>query len=361
MARGGLKGTEKEVRLVDPKLDRRSFLRLTEGAAALAVASPLLRSADLAPFARRAPLQTIAYQLSWIKNFQFVGEYIADYKGYYRDYGLKVNLLAGGPNISFDAVVQSGKALIGQSTPPFTATAVNQGADLTIIGANYQKNPFCIISTKAKIKTPKELIGKRIGIQATNESGWLSFLKLNNIKPSQIIQVPVQYDISVLTSGSVDGFWGYVNDDVVNLQLKHIPCTVLLMADFGYTMVGATYMVRTSSLSNSAERQQIVQFLKGDIKGWRDAIADPALGARLTVDTYGKGLGFNVATELASCKATNPLMVDADTAAHGLMWMTPKLIEESVHTLATSGIKAKTSLFTDEILKEVYEEIGTIH
>ena len=53
-----------------------------------------------------APLGRIAYQLGWIKNFQFAGEYIADNKGYYRKFGLEVDLLAGGPNMIAEPIVR---------------------------------------------------------------------------------------------------------------------------------------------------------------------------------------------------------------------------------------------------------------
>ena len=38
------------------------------------------------------------------------------------------------------------------------------------------------------------MIGKKIGVQATNEAVWNAFLKANNIDPSKINKVPVQFD-----------------------------------------------------------------------------------------------------------------------------------------------------------------------
>ena len=81
-----------------------------------------------------------------------------------------------------DAVVAAGKAFVGISSPDITAAAILQGADLIIVGAQYQKNPFCIMSLATKpIHTPQDMIGKKIGVQSTNESVWKAFLKANNI------------------------------------------------------------------------------------------------------------------------------------------------------------------------------------
>lgn len=92
------------------KLDRREFVRALGAAGGLAAAAPALSPSG----ARAANLGKVAYQFSWIKNFQFAGEYVADYKRYYAAEGIEVDLLAGGPTLSVEPVVVSGKALIGQ-------------------------------------------------------------------------------------------------------------------------------------------------------------------------------------------------------------------------------------------------------
>ena len=55
----------------------------------------------------------LVFQLSWLKDVEFAGEYIADTNGYYTQVGFSgVQLLTGGPNVAQDAVVESGKALV---------------------------------------------------------------------------------------------------------------------------------------------------------------------------------------------------------------------------------------------------------
>jgi ABC-type nitrate/sulfonate/bicarbonate transport system substrate-binding protein len=340
-------------------MDRRAFLRTSIAASGLVVGAPLLSacgssSSAAAPSSSAGGATAMAYQLSWIKNFQFAGEYIADDKGYFRDAGLAVDLLAGGPNVATDAVAESGKALVTQSSPDFTANAVAAGADLKIIGASYQKSPFSIISMATPITSPADLAGKKIGIQAVNQVAWDAFLKLSGIDAGTFTQVPVQHDLTPLVSGEVDGFWGYSNDDAVQLREKGNDITVMLLADHGYLLPTGTYTVRTAALADPATRAQIVAFMKADVKGWTEAIADPALGAKLAVETYGKDNGLDLAGQTASCKASNDLMVTPDTTANGLFTMTPALIRESIATLAAGGITASEDLFDMSVLAEVH-------
>ena len=340
-------------------MDRRAFLRTSLAASGLIIGTPLVAACGSSSTATGSSsaadgMSSMAYQFSWIKNFQFAGEYVADSKGYYRDAGLAVDLLAGGPNVSTDAVAESGKALVVQSSPDFTANAVAAGADLKIIGASYQKSPFSIISMANPISSPADLAGKKIGIQAVNQVAWDAFLKLSGVDASTFTQVPVQHDLTPLVSGEVDGFWGYSNDDAVQLREKGNDITVMLLADHGYLLPTGTYTVRAAALADPATRAQIVTFMKADVRGWTDAIADPALGARLAVETYGKDNGLDLAGQTASCAASNDLMVTPDTTANGLFTMTPALIQESIATLAAGGITASADLFDMSVLTEVH-------
>ncbi|HZZ58913.1 MAG TPA: ABC transporter substrate-binding protein [Opitutaceae bacterium] len=336
-------------------LTRRAFLRRAARCGAAWGAAQLLRPARL-----RAegppPLGRIAYQLSWIKNFQYAGCYLAQERGYYARNGLGVDLVAGGPTINADPIVASGRALVGQSSPDFIANAVSKGARLRGIGADYQQTVFCIISmARQALRVPGDLIGRRIGIQTNNLVIWHAFLRLNGIDPGRIVTVPVQYDLTPLVAGEVDGFFGYLNDDAVHLRTSGHEIHCLKFSDFGYRMFTATYSVPEAALRDPRQRAQLVAFVRGEALGWRDAIEHPRLAARLTTDVYGRDNGLDFAVELASCLATNPLMESAATRRHGLFWMSPQGVADTITTLAAARVRAAPELFTNEILEEAYQ------
>jgi ABC-type nitrate/sulfonate/bicarbonate transport system substrate-binding protein len=335
-------------------MDRRTFLkRLGAAGAGIALGTPLV-----APRARaQAPdLGRMAYQLGWIKNFQFAGDYVADYRKYYARFGVAVDLVSGGPTVSVEPSIVSGKTLVGQSMPDDIANAVNKGAPLRIIASLYQRNVSAIVSlAKTPLVTPSDMIGRRIGVQVNNGTLWHAFLRFNKISPSSITTVPVQYDLSPLVTGEVDGFFGEVIDDAVEMRTKGYPVHSMLFADFGYNMLTATYAVTTDTLRDRAKRAQVVAFMKGDILGWRDAVKDPDMAAHLTVDVYGKGNGLDFERQKASCVTTNDYIVSDDTHKHGLFCMTPKSIDETLMSLAGAGVRAGPELFTTEILDEANE------
>jgi ABC-type nitrate/sulfonate/bicarbonate transport system substrate-binding protein len=303
-------------------------------------------------------LGTLSYRLSWIKNAEFAGSYIADTKGYYKAQGFSsVNLIAGGASATpMEADVASGKALVGVSSPDITGAAILKGAPLQIIGVQYQKNPFAIMSmAKTPIVTAKDMYGKKIGVQVANTSVWNSFVKAAGLDASKIKVVPVQFDPTPLTQGTVDGWFSFITNEPIQLASQGFKVTTFLLADQGYPLVSETYMATTDSIKSNPAA--LKAFLTGEIKGWKENIADPTYGAQLTVDVYGKGLGLTVPEQTQESIAENKLILNADTTKNGLFTCTEPLIEENLKTLAIGGLKLTSSqLFDLSLLEEIYKE-----
>ena len=297
------------------------------------------------------------YQLSWVKNSEFSGTYIADDKGYFKAAGFSsVNLISGGPNVQQDAVVQAGKALIGISTPDITAAAINKGADLVVIGAQYQKNPFCVMSlAKTPINTPADMKGKKIGVQAVNEPVWNAFLTANKIDPSSITKVTVQLDPQPLTTGEVDGWFSFVTNEPNTLKAQGIDTVTFLLNDYNYPLVSETYMVKKSTLSS--DKDKVKAALIADIKGWRLSVTDSTIGAKLAAEKYGKDLKLDAKEQELEVTAETNLILTDDTKANGIFTITDKQITESISTLKLAGVDiAADKLFDLSLLKEIYSE-----
>ncbi len=94
-------------------LDRRRFLGLMGAAAALPAMSRFA-SAD-APF---------NFQASWINDAEFSGYFIAVDKGFYREEGLNLNYISGGPDVIPESTIIAGKADLTLTTPDTTIKAI---------------------------------------------------------------------------------------------------------------------------------------------------------------------------------------------------------------------------------------------
>jgi ABC-type nitrate/sulfonate/bicarbonate transport system substrate-binding protein len=303
-------------------------------------------------------LGQLNYRLSWIKNAEFAGSYIADTKGYYSGEGFtSVNLISGGPSATpMEADVATGKALVSVSAPDLTGAAIKMGAPLKIIGAQYQKNPFAVMSMADKpIRVPEDMYGKKIGIQVANETVWNSFIRAAKLDGSKIHKVPVQFDPLPLTQGTVDGWFSIITNEPAELRSKGFKVTTFLFADYGYPLVFDTYLARTDTIKTNPAI--LKAFLRGEIRGWKDNIANPAEGAQLAVSKYGKGLGLDIAEQTLQSSAENQLISTADTTKNGLFTITDQLVEENIATLREGGLKLTADqLFDLSLLREIYQE-----
>jgi ABC-type nitrate/sulfonate/bicarbonate transport system substrate-binding protein len=337
---------------------RRGFLAAAAGSVAAMAGGGLLAACGSSTTSSSTPKgpATVGLQFNYLKTVQFAGSFMAAEKGFYQAGGLSVNLMAGGPNLAVEPVVASGKALVGISHTAEAVNAIVNGADLKIIGAGYQKNPFCIVSTAAKpISAPHDMIGKKIGVSATNLPVWQAFLKANGIAESQIKVVTIQFDPTPLASGEVDGFMAFYTNEPIILELKGIAVKTLLFDDFGYPLLEDVYITKSASLQDAGKRKQVVALMKAEAQGWAAAVADPAAAATLAVTKYGAALKLDQNQQVRDARAQNALVTGPDTQAHGLLWMTPEKIAATVKSLSLGGSKATAAMFTTEVLQDVYQ------
>ena len=303
---------------------------------------------------------TVSLQLSWIKNIEFSGEFMADSKGYYTQAGFTKVDLVSGPVDSADALVFAGSVDIGLSTPDATARLVSeQGAPLKIIGSTYQKNPFCILSLEEgkPIRTPADLKGKNIGVQTgTNQSIFAGLLAANGIDPAELTQTAVGFDPSDLTQMKVDGFMSYLTNEPFIVKGDGFTPVTLAFADNGLPLTAETFTVLADTITN--KREMLKAFLWAEIKGWNDAVADPEGSAKLAVATYGADKNLVEAEQVLEAKAQIGLVSTAETKKNGLFTISDTLLGNIGKALAGVGIAdvdVKT-LFDLTLLEEVYAE-----
>lgn len=322
-----------------------------------ATASGSTTSAGSMTMAPAGTYGDIKLQLSWIKNYEFGGEFFATENGYYTEAGFSSVELVTGPVQSAEELVATGEVAVGLSAPDATARYIlDSGAALKIIGSTYQKNPFCILSLQEgkPITAPADLVGKNIGVQSgTNQSIFEGFLKANGLTPDQMTITPVQFDPSPLYDNQVDGFMSYVTNEPFLAKAKGFTPVTLVFADHGLPLTAETFTVLQDTIDN--DREMLKAFLYAEIKGWTDSVADPEGTAKLVVTKYGADLGLTEASEAEQAAAQNDLIVSDDTKANGIFTLTEEKQKEIVDAIALTGYEITVEeLFDLTLLDEVY-------
>jgi ABC-type nitrate/sulfonate/bicarbonate transport system substrate-binding protein len=300
----------------------------------------------------------IEIQLSYIKNIEFAGNYLAVDNGYYTDAGFgEVTLTAGGSSATnAEAQVASGQSFIGISSPLITAPAVVAGAEIKIVAADYQKNPFDIVSLmSAPLAVPADLKGKTVAVSDFNSLVFQAFMAANSLTEADVTIVPYTDGEAQLASGQVQGYLGYTTDFSGVAGNDNQPTMEFLLADNGLPMVGEVILAAQSTIDD--DRDKLKAYLVATIKGWKDALADPALATKTTVEDYGKDQDLDSDNQLKAFTKQATLMVTDDTTANGLFTITPDLVDDTIAGLQLADIDITAEqLFDTSVIDEVYQE-----
>src|SRR5580704_15525749 len=159
-----------------PASSRRSILKT----ALLGAAAPIIAVRS----ARAAAPQSIEMQLGWIGGGNQLGEVAALQLGYFKDEGLDLTIVPGGPNNDGIAGVASGRSAVGQvSSSPSLMLAASQDLPIRCFAVAAQKHPYAFFSlAKNPVHTAADLRGKKIGIQATGLVLLRALLAKNNMR-----------------------------------------------------------------------------------------------------------------------------------------------------------------------------------
>lgn len=301
----------------------------------------------------------LGIQLSWIKNIEFAGLYVADSEGYFSDAGFSSVNMIPGPGDAIAPLV-AGDVLYSFGGSETVANAVlNNDAPLKVIGANFQKNPFCILYLNDDpIPDPEALRGKTIGVQQANEQIWQALLRANDLEEGdgadQVRKVPVDFEPTPLENGEVQGFFSFITNEPNILRVKGLDVGTLDLSDTGITLYQQIYTVTEESFET--RRDELVAALRAESMGWQHAIADNQLAIDLTLEEYGADLDLNPDAQQLEIEAQIELQRSEATETSGLFYMGESDLEDNLRVLSDLGLPVTEDLYSNEILDEVYAD-----
>src|ERR1017187_2015988 len=109
------------------------------------------------------PLRRVVFQTDWFPQAEHGGFYQALAKGFYREAGLDVEILPGGPGATIKLSVAKGLADFGMYRSDDVIVAAGRGLPLIIVGAVLQHDPEALlVHASSPVKTLQDLNGHSV-------------------------------------------------------------------------------------------------------------------------------------------------------------------------------------------------------
>ena len=326
-----------EVTLVASQPSRRDFLRNTALGAAAVGAGALALDAFLAACGGTGAsssggatqVQDVNWRLGWLAGSQQAGEYVAIDKGYFKQAGINLTVQPGGPNLDSVSLVASGSAAIGQiSSSPSLILARSQGIPVKAFASALQKHPFAWFSLKKdNITSPKDWVGKKIGIQGTARPLLNAVVAKYSLNPDSFQTVVIGGDTLPLVNGQVQAASGWVIDSTQTAALPAGGYNVMLLWDLGIQLYANPYFATDDTVKNN--KKMLEAFVTAAGKGWEYAFAHPDESVDIVMK-YVQGLKKEV--EVQTVKNMEPFTWSAATKQHGFGTMDLSLWQNQIKT-----------------------------
>ena len=215
-------------------------------------------------------LPKVTLQADWYPQPEHGGFYDALVKGYYKDEGLDLTIVPGGPYVIVEEQVATGAAQFGMSSSDRILESVADGQPLVAVAATMQRDPQGImVRADSPVRSFADLNGRTVAIK-TGSTWWEYIAKKYDLTNVRV--VPAMMNVANFVADPNYIQQAFATSEPFFAHQAGIQTRILLTSDAGYR----PYRVMFTTRSFLAAHPQIVaKFVRASLRGWRDYLRDP--------------------------------------------------------------------------------------
>lgn len=302
-----------------------------------------------------AALTPITLQLQWVTQAQFAGYYVALDKGWYKEEGLDVTIIPGGPDQSSVDLVSSGTRDFGTALLADLAVAVEAGKPVIGISQIQQKNGLLLIAKKTSaIQGPKDFVGKKIGLWTGSfEAQFNALMAQQGISSGQYSRVSQGYSMNAFTGDQLDVASAMTYNEYYSvLEAGYTPAdlTIIDYANYGLDFPGDTLFTSKSTAQQNPDL--CAKMVRASLRGWQYAIAHPdeAVSIVLKYDQTG------VQTQPHQLSMMNEITKLVDVPGGQVGRSDATSLQRTINTLRQFGILKSNLQPADVITNQFWDQ-----
>ncbi len=216
-------------------------------------------------------LANVTLQLNWFPEAEHGGYYAALVHGYYRDAGLNVEILPGGPDSPVVQQVARGNADFGVVNADNILFGRAQEARIVALMAPLQISPRCIIVHESSgIRDFQDLANMTIAMSTSN--AYTQFLRdklpLENVKV-----VPYAGNVTQFLLDKNFAQQGYVFSEPFVARKNGGDPRVLMVSELGFNPYTSVLVTRDAMIAEHPER--VKKMVAASVRGWEKYLRAP--------------------------------------------------------------------------------------
>lgn len=351
-------------------LTRRTFLVSTLSLASIGLVSACWTasappSGQLAPIAtsigvRKPKALTFMAGYKPQANVSFVGVYVAQEKGFFRDQQLDVTIKhSAGQGEHAKLLAAKQVQVVTETATSLVKNVTGEGIPFISLAILTQRGDQAFVSLKSSgIDEPKKFEGKTVGYKVYPSFEYLALLKAAGVDRSKIREVSVGFDVRVLTEGKVDVLPVFKSNEPDILRRLGFEVNLFDPAAYGVPTMGQLWITHRDLLAEDPDLFE--RFVKAALKGLADAFAHPTEA----IDIVMKYAPNEDRAHQESMLAVEQQSAVTDqTREAGLGWQTVDQWARLQDGLADFGLITRKvdprTFFTDAIQQKIYQH-GTL-
>lgn len=289
-------------------------------------------------------LKEVSIILDWYPNAVHSFLYTAVEKGYFKDEGIKLNIIY--PSSPSDSLTlpAAKKADIGISYLNSVIMArANENVPIKSFGAILQRSVNTVISLKEKnITSPKDFQNKIAGTSGgvLSETYLKSMMISQNLDPNSLKITDVGFELltSMITNQVDFTIGNMINHEVPVIKEKGIDINYFLIDNFGIPQAYELILVANDELLNQ-NKDTYTKILKAMQKGFEDVKNNPSESLNLLLSKQAVDqFPLSETVEKESLEILLPIM---ETPQNKFLTQTKKVWENNVNWLYENGIIQK--------------------
>jgi len=289
----------------------------------------------------------ITFVTDWKAQAEHGGFYEALAEGLYKEHGLDVHIVEGGPSVNVPQLLAGGAADFGIGSNGFIPlNMLRQGAHIKAVMAVFQKDPQVLIAhPRPDVKSLAQMKGKPIMIADASTVAFWPWLKAkygfgdDQIRKYTFNLAPFLVDPNAIQEG-------YLTSEPYTIEQQgHFRPQVFLLADNGYP--GYANMIVVPEKWIATNPAAVQAFVDATREGWKNYLFVNPLPANALIKQDNPDMTDGLIAQAIARMKSYGIVLSGDATTMGIGAMTDARWKTFFDTMSSEGLYDKTLPYRD--------------